>query len=110
METKYLLNVLSLALAWIVPLAVCYFAWPWLRQKRAYIVAAAVLCLTPLFAHYPFMSGFFATLPLILALPASIALLPQSLELLLFMGAPSAILIGGVTWFVAGHLVHPTDS
>ena len=76
-------------------------------MDRAYIVAAAVLCLTPVFVHYPFMSGFFTTWPLILALPALIMLLPRSLELLLFMGVPFGTLIGAVAWFLSGSLVRP---
>ena len=38
-------------LGWFAPVAACYFAWPLLRRRRAYVVAAGVLCLTPLLGY-----------------------------------------------------------
>ena len=48
---------------WYVPLAACYFAWPILKQRRVYVVAAATLFLAPAigtrFAAWPAFASVF---------------------------------------------------
>ncbi|MEM8682946.1 MAG: hypothetical protein AAGF72_05910 [Pseudomonadota bacterium] len=97
-------------LAWTIPLVVCYFAWPVLRRKRVYMVAAAILCLTPMLVHYKGMGSFITVWPLILSLPAYLMLLPQSLKGLLYMGLPSAVLIGCLAWFWSGRMLRAGGS
>lgn len=96
-------------LAWIIPLVVCYFIWPVLRRRRAYIVAAAVLCLTPMWVNYQWMANNLTIWPLVLCLPVYLDLTaPGSLKGLLYMALPGGLVVGTLAWFISGRIVRPT--
>ena len=99
---------------WLAILLVCTHAWPALRRKRIRVVAAAVLCITPLTTMYPWLDDHFLTVwPLILAYPSSIYYpsggtvspwLPLFYMALTF-GAP----IGFITWLLCKKYLPPAD-
>ncbi|MEM8814283.1 MAG: hypothetical protein AAGE85_00505 [Pseudomonadota bacterium] len=107
MDTAALLRDIA---AWTIPLVVCYYMWPLLRRRRAYVVTAAILCFTPMFVHFGWMSSYITIWPLVLSLPAYLNLLPGSLEGLGYMGLPGALVVGTIAWLISRRFVHPGDS
>ena len=102
-------------LTWYVPAALCYVAWPVIRRKRAYIVVAAVLCLTPSFASYEFLDqwpehfGYADWLAPVTALvagvPSVLMRLPGSLASLAFMTLPAGVVVGISAWLLSPRLM-----
>ena len=98
MLAALILIYLSPFLAWMISLAVFYFAWPYVRASRRGIVVMAVLCLSP-------SVGFPAPAfwPLVVALPFQIVLGQPFIEVLpITLGATLAI--GGVAWYLSGRI------
>jgi hypothetical protein len=91
--------------AWVLPLLICYLAWPILKRKRAYVVAAAVLCLTPSFVRYEGIGAIFTIWPLVLCIPAYLMGLPQSVWGLVYMVLPAGSFIGLITWYSSRWIV-----
>jgi len=88
-------------------MALFYFAWPILKQRRSYVVAAAILCFAPSVVDraYPI-----AVWPLILCLPSHLQSVELSLDFLcrfvnlyLFL-LPMASVVGMIAWWLYGRL------
>ena len=95
-------------LCWYAPVVICYFAWPVLRRRRAYIVVAAILCLTPMLDFLP--GNWIGVFPLYYSLPHYIALgmnLQQFFSGFLALALPLATFVGLVAWQLANKFVSP---
>lgn len=99
MNTAALWGFIAGTVAWYAPVVVCYFAWPILRRRRAYLVAAAILCLTPNFID------LFAIWPLVLTIPKYVLLLPESLEIIFDLTLPIGAFVGVMAWLLAMRFV-----
>ena len=66
------------------------------------MVTAAVLCLTPAIVYYKGMGSFITVWPLVLSIPAYVALLPGSLKGVAYMIIPIGSGIGLAAWFLSG--------
>lgn len=91
--------------AWLLPLLVCCLAWPLIRRRRAYVVSAAVLSLTPLFVFYEGMGAFVVVWPLILCIPAYLTLASGSIWGLTCMALPIGLMIGLAAWHLSRWVV-----
>ena len=89
-----------LVFAWLIPLVVCFLIWPVLRRRRGAMVAAAVLCLTPIWVAYISIDMPIAIGPLALSLPANYTLLFEGLEGFFRMILPFGIVVGFSIWLV----------
>ncbi len=117
MYANSLQNVLAQVLLWYAPIMICYFAWPLLAKRRAYVVTAAVLFLTPVFVDYGFLERWPAYFdyadwlrpiaPLAVSLPEKFAQFPESLPVLLYMALPLGAFTGIVAWLLARRFVKP---
>ena len=102
-------------LCWYAPVVICYFAWPLLRRRRAYVVVAAILCLTPMLDRLP-VTGI-GVFPLIYSIPHYLFLvitdedLQISVSRLVFgflsLALPLATFVGLVAWQLANKFVSP---
>ena len=110
-------NVVAQVALWYAPIVICYLAWPLLAKRRAYVVTAAVLFLTPVFVDYSFVEGWPAyfdyvdwlrpTAPLAVSIPEQIARFPENLPVILYMGLPLGALVGIGAWLLARRFVRP---
>ena len=91
-DNDVVVNIVYIYLPWLVPLLICGHIWPFLRRKRHYVVTAAILCLTPIFA-FPGLTRGFILWPLILGL------LSWTLRK-----------IDGPVWFLEGLLLSPVQT
>ena len=73
------------------------------------MVAAAVLCLTPIWAYYKGIGMPIMLWPLALSLPMYIMLLPVSLEGFFYMILPLGTVVGVSTWLAWGRIWGPEN-
>ncbi len=86
-------------LLWYPPLVLSYLAWPVLKRRRAYAVAAAVLCLTPAFA------GNFEFWPLVVALPWYATEDLENFRFVAYWNIPCAAFVGVMSWMLVRRYV-----
>ncbi len=87
-------------LGWFAPVAACYFAWPILKRRRAYAVAAGVLCLTPLIG-YPIVVW-----PLVIVIVQLMTFLSAP-ETVFVVCLPAAACATPIVWLAVRHFVPP---
>ena len=106
------LNVFNLEAAayfavWYAPLVACYVAWPILKQRRVYVVAAVTLFLAPAlgtgFAARPMFAAFFQAL-------ATRADAVDKAEYLLVACLPISAVYAAVAWLIARRFIPPAGS
>lgn len=106
---RWVLARIAFLTACLIPLLSCMLAWPILRRRRVYVVAAAVLCLTPLWTSYGPGWGWGRILPLVLALPGYVIYLGAPWELFVYMVLPVGVPIGVVTWLLCRRFLPPPN-
>lgn len=90
---------------WYAPLAACYFAWPILKRRRAYVVAAATLFLTPA------LSARFATWPVFAAVFQMFALsFENKAQFFLMYCLPISAVYAVAAWLIARRFIPPAGS
>ncbi len=93
---------------WYAPLAACYFAWPILKRRRVYVVAAATLFLTPVlgnrYSAWPVFAGVLQIVPLSAADTAAIA------RYLLLACLPISAVYAVAAWLMARRFIPPAGS
>lgn len=90
---------------WYAPLAACYFAWPILKRRRAYVVAAATLFLTPA------LSARFATWPVFAAVFQMFALSYENkAQFFLMYCLPISAVYAVAAWLIARRFIPPAGS
>lgn len=91
--------MLTFGAGWVIGIVLFLLGFPFTRKRLGFIVAAAVLCFTPHWVRYDWMSGWGTIWPLILTWPEYIAR-PDVLFFkgLLYMALPCGVVIGIITW------------
>ncbi len=112
--------VIGQIVIWYVPIVICYFAWPILCRRREYVVAAAVLLLTPVFvdygflehwpSYYPYADWLRPIAPMAVSLPQIINQFPGSATILVFMALPLSAFVGLFAWLLVRRYVIPGAS
>ena len=92
-------SLLRFLIAWFVPAAAFLSLWRLLARRQALFIVVAVLCFTPMFVSYPGM-GYVDIFPLVIALPAYIVGIPESLKGILSMGVPGGAVVALLAWLV----------
>ena len=92
---------------WYAPLAACYVAWPILKRRRAYVVAATTLFLAPAigtrFAAWPAFASVFQAL-------AARADAVDKAEYLLVACLPISAVYALAAWLIARRFIPPAGS
>ena len=92
---------------WYAPLAACYVAWPTLKRRRAYVVAATTLFLAPAigtrFAAWPAFASVFQAL-------ATRADAADKAEYLLVACLPISAVYALAAWLIARRFIPPAGS
>ncbi len=112
--------IVKQVLVWYLPLVCCYFSWPLIRRRRPYLIALAVLCLTPVFDCYPLLDSwpkyphyadwFRPIAPLIIGLPGTVLQLPDGLMQFAYMSLPAGVVVGVLAWRLADQFLAPGAS
>ena len=113
-------NFFVQVLLWYAPVLIGLIFWPLLRRRRAYVVVAAVLCLTPVLVDFGFLEEFPARrgfpdwygpiAPLLVALPEKVLQWPDSFPVILYMVLPAGAFVAVIAWFLARRFVPAASS
>ena len=103
-------------LYWYVPVVAAYIVWPLLRKRRAYVVLAAILFLTPMLGLAPMPdlvpgTKNFGLWPLAFAIPTYFGMgFEDFLSNVLPLTLPFATFVGLVAWLMARQFMSPFPS
>ena len=100
---EVLLNTASLTMS----LLYACLVWPIIQRRRSYMIAIAILCLTPVSIGYfsDICRSWVSHWPLLMSLPVVIVSLPESLDDLLYVSLPIGTGIGILAYWLSGFLV-----
>ena len=103
-------------LYWYIPVVATYFAWPLLRRRRAYVVVAAIIFLTPMLGLAPLPdlvpgTKYFGLLPLTFAIPTYLGMgFEDFFSSVLPLSLPFAAFVGLAAWLLARQFLSPVAS
>ena len=110
-DNEVLAFVLTTCIPWLVPLLICGHIWPFLRQKRTYVVTTAVLCLTPCASFYFGKDSGPQIWPMILTMPQWMAhAFVSTLKVLAIFSLVPGILVGVISWLLCRKYLPPSDT